>query len=104
MLTIPISLNDRPPVLIVILEDENLQRIKQKDPAIVHVKSMPGIWQRVCFEEIHILYASPTEAQAIQSAAAIGDSGKAMQLTLALESGFKFQPERGDSDEPYKRL
>lgn len=98
MLCIPFELGGGEFSVFVVLEAENLDRMKANDPAQINVWKMGEPYTRLHLRDVII--ASPTAedvAKALQMARA-GQTRKAFEF---LSRGFVFKPGEGDSDLPY---
>lgn len=92
MLLIPVLNNGRVDLLVV-LEDDNIERIKQYDPAEVKWSDLP--YWAVRPGVIGIGYATADEVRRIHEFAEAGKPEEAIKL---VSRGWKFRPERGDHD------
>ena len=59
MITIPLRLNQLSYILLVIIEDENLQRLKQYDPGEVVLSKLGTPWTHLALESVQLAYATP---------------------------------------------
>jgi hypothetical protein len=80
--------------LLVVLQDENVERIKQHDCAEV-IWAHLGQYQNMRPESITIGYASPDEMQQIVKWA---EAGEIVECIKLVTGGFKYRPEAGDHD------
>lgn len=91
--------------LLVILEDENLERIKQHDNAEVNLQQLQmlnGIHlQKSKPRFVWIAYANPAEVARLHELRSQGRIEEALKL---LTGGFKFRPDLGDHDKGPQRL
>lgn len=92
MLMIPV-LNKGRVDLLIVLEDDNIERIKQYDPAEVKWSQIP--WPDVRPRTIGIGYATAEEIKKIHK---LAEEGKPQEAIKLVTRGFKFRPERGDHD------
>lgn len=99
MITIPLQVNPAQYDLFIILEDENIERIKKYDPAEVVGKNLPPQWSSTKIRNIMILYAN---AEEVKRLALITDTNDAVNQLKELSRGWKYKPEEGDNDEPYQ--
>ncbi len=100
MLTIPIRINATEYSIFVVLEDENLTRMRWYDPAEV-VTSKMGEWAKLKVRDIIIGYGSADDIAEVHRLSAEGKGKEALRL---LTRGWKFRPLLGDSDESYTPL
>lgn len=98
MLTIPLRISSNRAALLIVLEDDNLARIKEYDPASVELNKMPVAFRDVRFTEIHVMYATPEEIQQVQE---LGADGKMDEALRILTRGWQYRPEQGDHDQAY---
>jgi hypothetical protein len=100
MLVIPFALSDREYSIFVLLGPENLDRIKAYDPAEVSIPKMAAseTTRGRTLRDVIIGYATDAEAAAILKPGA--DVGAVLRH---LSRGFRYRPDRGDSDDPYKK-
>ena len=83
--------------LLIVLEDENLVRIKEHDNAEVHWQQLPT--KGMTLRTIGIAYANPEEAKKIYEWAEEGKVQECVQLLLKQSrEGFRYRPELGDHD------
>lgn len=99
MLTIPIPLNHSEMNLIIVFEDENLDRLKLYDPAEVPLSKM-GPYGALKIRSIGIMYATQEESAKVVELIRQDKLQEALQL---LSRGFKYRPEMGDGH-PYVSL
>lgn len=108
MMTIPIGLDRSGKmalpftsyILLVILEDDNMERLKEHDPGEVPVSKLPEPWCRLKLDWIQLVYASPDEVRTLMSLAR--DEVPAY-VKRTLYRGWKFRPEKGDNDSGFQR-
>ena len=94
MLLLPVPWKDKIK-LLVILEDENIERIKEHDCAEVIWAQLAPYSCHMVPESITIGYATADELKKIQKWAKEGNIAEAIKLVT---DGFKYRPERGDHD------
>jgi hypothetical protein len=100
MMVLPFQLNSAEYSMFVILEDDNIERIKAYDPAEVNVPKM-GDWTRLKLRDVIITYATPQEVAEFTK---LCTQDKALEAMRLLSRGFKYKPEAGDHDRPYTSL
>lgn len=99
MMMIPFAVSRDEYSVFVILEAENLQRMKDNDPAQVNVWKMPDEYRRMKLRDVIIATPSPEDtAEAIL----LIRSGKPKDALQLLSRGFQYKPREGDSDLPYQ--
>jgi hypothetical protein len=98
MLLIPFEVGGGEFSVFVVLEGENLERMKANDPAQINVWKMGEPFARLKLRDVMI--TSPSADDVAKALVLIrgGQPRKAMEF---LSRGFKYQPDRGDSDLPY---
>jgi hypothetical protein len=100
MLSLPFKVSDTEMDLFVILEDDNIERIKQYDPAEI-VRSNLGPMARLTIRNVVIMYASKADIATVMPMFENGDPNQAMRH---LSRGFRYRPDAGDHDDGYKSL
>lgn len=85
--------------VFVILEDDNIERMKQYDPAQVALAKLPPVWQRLRVDTIIVGYANAQDLERVRSLMQTGEGASALSY---LSRGFKFKPASGDHDAPYR--
>lgn len=98
MMTFPLQLTQDEYDLVIILEDENIERLKKYDPAEIVGKNL-GSFAKLKIRNIQICYATPEETMEISNCHTIGEVAKAIRK---LGRGFRYRPELGDSDSAYQ--
>jgi selenocysteine lyase/cysteine desulfurase len=81
--------------LVIVLGDDNIERIKQYDQAEVQWRELPWKYSSRQPHTIAVAYATPQEMQIIEQLAREGKQQQAMELVTR---GFQFRPDRGDHD------
>ena len=83
--------------LLIVLEDENWERIKEHDCAEVNWKDLQPELRMLPVHSVHIGYVTPEERAKIVEFQRIGDMAAAIKL---ITGGFKVKP--GDGVKPEK--
>ena len=97
MILLPIESPDHSEdALIVVLEADNLERLKQADPAEIHLRQTG---KRLVNPSVLICY----EAESPELTAVL-QSGNLKKIIAHLQRGWKFRPEKGDHDRGSERL
>ncbi len=100
MVTIPIQVNGTHFDLWIILEDENVERIKKYDAAEVRLNSFPAVpWANLTVAKVVVAYATSTEIKAL---IAVTERKELLAALETLSRGWTYRPEKGDSDMPYQ--
>lgn len=98
MMTIPLQVNSGEYDLVIILEDENIERLKGYDPGEVDISKL-GPFSNLRVRRIQIAYANPEEVKLI---GLCNTRGQLAETLNNLSRGWKFRPELGDSDMAYQ--
>lgn len=98
MMLIPFEIGPGEYNVFVILEAENLARMKDNDPAQVDLWKLPEKWNEMKLRTIII--SSPNESDIAKACKMMNAGHPGMEY---LSRGFAFKPEHGDSDLPYSR-
>ena len=85
--------------VFVVIEDDNLARMREYDPAQFGLDRLPPEWGARRLGMVIIGYPSPKDLAQVQFLLQAGEVGRALKF---LTRGFKFDPAQGDSDEPYR--
>jgi hypothetical protein len=81
--------------LVIVLGDDNIQRIKQYDQAEIIWQELPWKYSSRRPHTIAVAYATADEMQAIDGLAREGKQQEAIDLVTR---GFQFRPDQGDHD------
>lgn len=85
--------------LFVVLEKENVDRMRIHDPAEVLSKNLGPAWQGLRMDAVIIAYANPEEAKQFTE---LCQAGKPLEAMKLLSRGFRFRPGDGDRDGKYE--
>lgn len=99
MIVIPLKCGEAEMDIFVVLEDDNIQRIQQYDPAEIVHHQMGQPWADLAIRNVVVSYASPTDMLTIKVMLE-HDRDVAAALRY-LSRGFAFRPDKGDTDQPY---
>ena len=94
MMVVPFQVSAAAYSIFVVLEDENIERIKAYDPAEVTTSKMAG-FADLHLDTVIVGYASGAE---IAELTAITDPRELPAFLRKLSRGFRFRPDRGDYD------
>ena len=100
MISVPIQYDSCCYDVWVFLEQENLDRIKEYDPAEWDLDKMPGNWRHLRLRKVVLAFASGQEIQRLMQSAS---RTEVIKLCKELSRGWKYKPQEGDSDAPYQR-
>ena len=101
LMVIPFQVSKEEYVIMIVLQDGNIKRIKSYDPVDAPLKHLAdmgrGLFEHLKLKSIAIAYCTPEEAQKIQDMCAQGRVIKEVLDLLA--RGWEFHPEQGDANE-----
>jgi len=83
--------------IVIVLAEENIERIKVYDPALVEWHQMPHEVSMRVPQLIAVAFATADELKQIESWSVSDPEWKQKALDL-LSRGFKFRPDKGDHD------
>ncbi len=98
MFLIPIAKSTQQNVLLVVLEEENLTRLRAYDPGEVNLTKLPAPWCDKRFDQIQICYIAEADRAQLFALLQSGNVGEAVRM---LVRGWTYRPEEGDHDQPY---
>ena len=102
MIAIPFQVSETEWSIFIALQDDNLERMKQYDPASVTIAKCGEPWTHLKLRDVIIGYATPADLDHIFELQRNGHGREALQH---LSRGFRFRPERGDSlADAYNRI
>jgi hypothetical protein len=101
MIVIPFEINAQEFNMFVVLENDNLERMKLFDPAQVDLSKLSGNFRHKRLNTLIVGYGT---AEDIQRVLALAKEGKVQDGLKYLSRGFAFRPEAGDNDGPYLSL
>jgi hypothetical protein len=101
MIILPFAVGPGMCSIFVLLGDENIERIKEYDPAEVTLNKLPEPWVHMKVKDVVIGYATDAESLELVSCR---DSESRQEALKRLMRGWKFRPDKGDNDDPYKRV
>jgi hypothetical protein len=81
--------------LLIVLGDDNMERVKQYDPAQIEWHKLPQYFSRRLLNIVAVGYATASEMEQIKGLASQGRQAEAFALVTR---GFKYRPEAGDHD------
>lgn len=99
--TIPFPVGPLHYSVIVVLSDENIERIRERDPVEVVTPEIAAVmgpeyaWRTL--RDVVITYATADE---MVTAAALIKDGKVREALQLLTRGYRYRPDRGDGGKP----
>lgn len=100
MQIIPFEIDHQHYNVFIVLEKDNLERIMVNDPAQFALAKLPVPWADKKLHTVLIGYCAPEDIAKLREVKE--GSGNVMKLLQWLSRGFKFRPDSGDNDLPYK--
>jgi hypothetical protein len=100
MLSLPFKISDTEIDLYVILENDNIERIKKYDPAEV-VRTNLGPMSKFAIRNVVIMYASKADLATVMP---MFENGEPKEALMYLSRGWQYRPESGDHDGKYESL
>lgn len=101
MRTIPIRISDTDYQIFYILGEQNISRIKAKDPSELVIENLGPPWNSMRLSQIILMYATEQEIAKLDQCRSFSDI---QAMLKELSSGWKYCPELGDYDGQYKRI
>ncbi len=101
MQVVPLQVTAESFDIFVILEDDNLERMKAYDPAEVVKAHLGKPWEKLKLRNIMIGYATAEDLANFHDFVLAGDVEAGLKW---LSRGWAYRPERGDSDRNYESL
>ena len=101
MFVIPMLTDDGRADYWIVLEDDNMVRLKTHDPAEVVFRHMPEQWQRVPVRTIVLAYASPADRLRVFELTMSGQIAEALRV---LSRGYQYREGVDGSGDPYESL
>lgn len=96
MLAIPLQTGPQQFQLAVILEQENIDRVMEYDPAEIDIAKLALPWRLWHCHRVVLFFATAEEVVEIRN-----NPGSVLKLLQRLGRGFKYQPRAGDHDHAY---
>lgn len=93
MVIIPIKYADNRNILVVIIEEQNFERMKNHDPITIHADEKDGLLPRAEYESIMICYASAADMVHLTG---LVRNKQIQEILKYLTSGYVFDPAQGD--------
>jgi hypothetical protein len=75
--------------------------MRQYDPAEVNIPKLGGYWWRLKLRDVVLAYATAADWE---HAKQLFDAGEGQAAMRYLSRGFRYRPDQGDHDDPYKSL
>jgi hypothetical protein len=96
MRAIPVIVSEDYYDLFIILEEENIRRMKTYDPAELLTTNLPVEFITRKVNNIVLMYATADDLKRVTAACAMNDVSGALRI---LSRGFQWRPDRGDKNE-----
>lgn len=93
MMALPMEIAPGVYSIFLILEAENIERMKMNDPAEFNMYKLPPPWSEMTLRDIVILTPS---AEDLAVAMKLFDEDKGAEAMKFLSRGYRFRPELGD--------
>jgi hypothetical protein len=91
----PVQMDKTYYCIFVLLEDDNLARIREFDPAEVNVTQVGAPWSELKLRDVVIAYLAPFDKEEFMRLCSMKTPREALRLVTR---GFRFRPELGDHD------
>jgi hypothetical protein len=101
MLIVPLRVSETEFGVFLILEKDNVERIKQYDPIELAIEKIGPPYSALKMTFINILYATKEDLVVFHDLVKHGDLRAAIKH---LSRGFKFKPSEGDHDLKYQSI
>lgn len=98
MFCLPIQTSPTEWALYVFLQDENLERMHEYDPAVVTMAHLGDAFKKLELREVVVGWAS---AQDFDRVMELCQAGRPKDALRHLTRGFRYRPDQGDHDGPY---
>lgn len=99
MFALPLQVSETDYALYVFLEDENLERMRKHDPAVVATAHLgPSFNHRLHLREVVVGYSTADDLARVME---LCKAGKPLDALRHMTRGFRFRPGQGDHDGPY---
>lgn len=100
MMTVPLKINEREFDVIICLQLENLDRMREHDPAEIIKSHFGEPWTGLQIRNVMIAYLTEKEAEEFPDRMR-KDARAALRW---LTRGFRYRPAQGDIDDDYRSL
>jgi len=102
MQSIPYRTSETEWTMFVILEDDNLERMKRYDPAEIFMDLLPPEWDmKLKLKAVVIGYANRADLDTVHRLFQNGDLAGALKF---LSRGYQFRPDKGDREGEYESI
>ena len=99
MLAIPYKINSAEYSVFIVMEAENIERLKAYDPAQFVLSKLGESWNKLKIKEINIGFATKKDLEEVIKLCQEREPMKALRF---LARGWKFKPKNGDNDSDYQ--
>lgn len=87
--------------LMIVLQDGNIERLREHDPVEVPLTMLGPKFAGLQLRDVTVTYATDEDIREVER---LGQQGDIRDALRYLTRGFRFRPDRGDHDDPPKRL
>lgn len=98
MFCLPFQTSPTEFTVFVFLQEENIARMREYDPAEVITTRLGGEFQKLRLSEIVIGFATEEDFERVMELCQRGEPKEALRH---LTRGFRYRPDQGDRDGPY---
>lgn len=101
MMIVPFQISKTEYSIVVLLENDNMERIREHDPAEITIKKLPPEWTRLKLNAVLITYLGPEEKDRFL---ALCDDDRVQQALRFATRGWRYRPDQGDHDHGPERV
>ena len=95
MMILPVQLTPDSYSLFVLLEDDNIERIKEYDPAEINIYKLTKPWSELKLLDVVVTYLAPADKDEFLRLCTMSNRREALKLVTR---GFRYRPDKGDHD------
>ena len=101
MMVMPFQVNPLEYMLLVLLKDDNVDRIRQYNPAEINLEALDSLFHTLKLKEIHISYADEADDAVLHDLARAQDVRAIVKhFSRGLRAGFQFKKDLYNQDSP----
>lgn len=97
MIVLPFQIDNERYSVLLALDDEGLQRVKQYDPAELVLDKLGEPWTHLKLKDVLVTYCNAQDLKRVQE---LSDEGNPQAAYRYLTRGWVFRPDLGDHDNP----